>query len=143
MPRSISTTIKCPECGMEQKVVIWSSINVTIDPTLRDKLFQGGNQSVYLYRVSLHSLSEYTTALPRYQPGLRCSILSGPIQCLDDPQFIDLFAPDNPPHLCNFSVNIGYLAQPHIVFNMDDLLFMHCLPQDEKIRKAFCREDEL
>lgn len=33
--------ISCPDCGKEHEVEIWSSINITIDPTLRDQLFAG------------------------------------------------------------------------------------------------------
>jgi len=30
--------LKCPQCGAEQDVLVYSSINVTIDPSLRDRL---------------------------------------------------------------------------------------------------------
>ena len=33
--------IPCPSCGKNQKVTIWSTINVTADPSLRECLFNG------------------------------------------------------------------------------------------------------
>ena len=33
--------IECPSCGHSQKVTLWDSINVTLDPNLRDEFFNG------------------------------------------------------------------------------------------------------
>ena len=34
-------TISCPECGHEQEFTLWRSVNVTLDPELKDKLIDG------------------------------------------------------------------------------------------------------
>ena len=36
-----SVTIPCPDCGFEQNVQVWRSVNVTLDGDLRDRLFNG------------------------------------------------------------------------------------------------------
>ena len=33
--------LECPSCGHSQKVTLWDSINVTLDPGLREDLFNG------------------------------------------------------------------------------------------------------
>jgi hypothetical protein len=38
MSESESTTITCPECNHEQQFTVWHSVNVTLDPALKDKV---------------------------------------------------------------------------------------------------------
>jgi ribosomal protein S27E len=38
MSKSESTTITCPGCNHEQQFTIWQSVNVTLDPTLKQKV---------------------------------------------------------------------------------------------------------
>jgi len=38
MSQSESTTITCPGCKHEQQFTIWHSVNVTLDPTLKEKV---------------------------------------------------------------------------------------------------------
>lgn len=33
--------LTCPNCGHKQKVMIWSAVNVTLDPAVRTKVFDG------------------------------------------------------------------------------------------------------
>lgn len=35
-----SLELECPYCGHSQKAALWSSINVGLDPTMKDKLFR-------------------------------------------------------------------------------------------------------
>ena len=41
MSKQSQHQIKCPECGKAQMVSAWDSVNVTLDPSLRDRLFKG------------------------------------------------------------------------------------------------------
>ncbi len=34
-------TIRCPECGAEHDFSVWNSVNVTVDPALKDKVKSG------------------------------------------------------------------------------------------------------
>lgn len=33
--------LTCPNCGHEQKIIVWSAANVTLDPAIRTKVFDG------------------------------------------------------------------------------------------------------
>src|SRR5262245_50825522 len=41
MSRKESVSLSCPKCGNEQQIIVWTSLNVTLDPEARDDLFQG------------------------------------------------------------------------------------------------------
>lgn len=41
MSLSDVASLKCPSCGKKQEVEVWTSINVTNDPGLRERLFSG------------------------------------------------------------------------------------------------------
>ncbi len=41
MSMESSESIKCPKCGADQEVIVWSSLNVDLDPELRARLFNG------------------------------------------------------------------------------------------------------
>lgn len=41
MSKANTETITCPACQTHQSFVLWNSVNVTLDPTLRDKLRSG------------------------------------------------------------------------------------------------------
>jgi len=34
-------TLQCPECGHEQETTIWTSLNVSLEPDTKQKLFEG------------------------------------------------------------------------------------------------------
>jgi hypothetical protein len=36
-----SHKLNCPKCGHLQDTVVWTSLNVSLDPDLREKLFNG------------------------------------------------------------------------------------------------------
>jgi len=37
--------VTCPSCGHKQEMTVWSSVNVTIDEELRERLFNAGHGS--------------------------------------------------------------------------------------------------
>lgn len=41
MTRPRTEELECPSCGMKKNVILYDSINVTVDPNLREKLFNG------------------------------------------------------------------------------------------------------
>jgi len=41
MTMSRSIEIDCPNCGSEQNVMIWETINTDVNPDLNQKLFEG------------------------------------------------------------------------------------------------------
>jgi len=41
MSRSIRKEIRCPRCGHEQEFVMWQSVNVSLDPNLKEQILSG------------------------------------------------------------------------------------------------------
>ena len=39
MTQTKSQRLKCPKCGHLQETVVWTSLDVSLDPKLREKLF--------------------------------------------------------------------------------------------------------
>lgn len=39
--------ISCPDCGLEGQMTLWSSLNVSIDPELKDRVL---DQSLFRYK---------------------------------------------------------------------------------------------
>jgi hypothetical protein len=130
MSRSKTETIECPECGKSQEATIWESVNPSLDPALREELFAcklnvhtcvGCEATVFFNEPLLYHDMDRGFAVQYYPP-----------EFLDVEGFIAQFEPDNPPRMRGVSEEMGYLAQPHIVFSMDGLLA--CIIFHEKIR---------
>jgi hypothetical protein len=78
MSLSKQEIIKCTYCGNEQLFVIWSSINVTVDPSLREQLLDGSivtfncsncNKSIHIENnVLYHDMDKYFAIWLKY-PG--------------------------------------------------------------------------
>ena len=113
-------SIDCPKCQATQTVNIWSSVNVDLDPDLRKRLFAGEINQFKCEKCGHRVFLD--TPLMYHDMKRQFAVQYYPLQSLDDPEFISLFEPENPPRVKNVPKRMGYLAQPHIVFNMDDLL---------------------
>ncbi len=125
-------SIKCPKCGADQEVIVWSSLNVGLDPELRVRLFNG---EINMFECSKCQHKAFLNAPLLYHDMAReFTVMYYPRQSLDDPEFIGLFEPSNPPKMKNLPKKMGYVGQPHIVFDMND--FLNCIVFHERIRGA-------
>jgi hypothetical protein len=103
---------------------------VDLDPDLRKKLFDG---EINLFECEKCEYKAYIPiSLMYHDMGRQFAVQYYPIESLDDPKFIEMFEVENPPRIKGLPKEMGYLAQPHIVFNMTDLLA--CILFHEKIR---------
>ena len=136
----------CPKCGTEQDTKVWSAINVRNDPSLRDLLFKGEINQVICKKCQEKSF--LYEPLMYHDPELKFAVQYYPPQYLDDPEFIGMFEPGNPPSMPrldymlepenlpkerNIEEEAGYLLKPHIVFFMEDLCC--CIVFHERIRE--------
>ncbi len=113
MTRLTSISVACPECKNEQKVTVWDSINITLDPTLREKLFQGeinrfkclacGREAILDIPLLYHDMNRHFCV--QYYPP----------QSLEDPEFIQMFESKYPPTFKRGPNNkeLRYIAEPH------------------------------
>jgi predicted RNA-binding Zn-ribbon protein involved in translation (DUF1610 family) len=116
--------LECPRCGNAQGVLVWESINVTIDPELKQNLFDAeinvfkcescGNQAMINVPLLYHDMTNQF-CVQYYPPEL-----------LDDPQFPQGFNPDGSmtmPGLPMALLKSGeYLTRPHIVFDLNEMI---------------------
>lgn len=114
--------IKCPECGNIQMVTVWSSINVSLDPMLKDELFKATINVFDCEGCDLKML--LPVPLLYHDMDLKYSIQFIPFERTLDPEFLKDFGSDGALSLSKGRHEIAdtYLVKPHIVFDMHELV---------------------
>lgn len=142
MSTSHQVELKCPHCGHTQTATLWGSINVTVDPHLREEFFRG--------RLNVFDCEKCKMQTPiicgfMYNDIARKILVQyQPTQGMEDGDFLDLFAADGtvvlPEELARMPEVGEYMSKPHVVFDMDELrryvrfrelLYERGLSQDE------------
>ena len=114
---------KCPECGKSQEVVVWHSINVDLDATLRERLFAAeinqfecsfcGYETFLGAPLLYHDMTRQFT-VQYYSPSL-----------LDDPegmfQSYDVKGMLDSRSWPNDKMKGHYMTMPHVVFDMNEM----------------------
>ncbi|MBC8428939.1 MAG: hypothetical protein H8D05_01705 [FCB group bacterium] len=125
-----SIKVTCPNCSRKQRVTVFSSINVSLDPKLRTDLFDG--------KINVINCTACDYAAFLGSPLLYHDMKRGfciqfyPPQAIEDAKFIDAFQPSYPVQYRNMpEKKFGYGAKPHLVFDMNDLVF--CVMFYEKL----------
>ena len=122
--------LDCPRCGHSQEVTIWRSVNVTLDPSLRALLEE---RRINAFRCDACGFAAYLgVPLLYHDMQRRFCVQFHPAEAIADDDFIARFEPAVPTSMKSFpDVPLEYLAQPHLVFDMDDLL--HCVEFFERL----------
>lgn len=129
--------VKCPKCGETQEELVWSSINVTVDPNLRAKLARGEINFCKCHHCG--STCHMNTPLLYHDMALRFCVQYYPEDHLDDINFLRSFKSDGSPVQDAGLVSIldqpqfAYLSNPHIVFDIVDML------NYVRFREGICR----
>jgi hypothetical protein len=130
MSMEASETVSCPECNEEQEVTIWRSINVTLDPELREKLFNAEINHFICKECGHGAFIEVPLLYNDMDRGF--CIQYYPPEAIDDPDFIATFESSYPAQIKNMPGDMNtYLSEPHLVFEMRDLLY--CVLFHEKL----------
>ena len=123
MSRSKTEIISCPKCGYEQKVEVWTSINVTLDSSLREKLF---NRELNSFKcIICNYITEIETSLLYHDMTRGFAVQFYPFIYLEEKDFIE-------EHIYNFNkfdeivksrpVHMPvYIFKPHIVFSLEEM----------------------
>ena len=123
MSLSDVASLKCPSCGKKQEVEVWTSINVTNDPGLRERLFSGDINLLICRECGKPALVD--SPLLYHDMTRRFCVQYYPVDCLDDPEFLHRFNPDGS-RAREIDVpegsDCGYLMNPHLVFEMIEML---------------------
>ncbi len=102
---------------------MWSTVNVTVDPSLRRMLFDG-EINLFVCKKCGHRI-RIVAPLLYHNMNLRFCVQYYPPGCLDDTASLRRFKPDGSP-VINLSrpggLDCDYLMNPHIVFDMAEKL---------------------
>lgn len=118
--------IPCPQCKHEEEVTLWASINVSLNPELKEKLFQAKinqfkcNQCGYETYISIplfYNDMDREFSIQYYHP-----------EQMEEKDFFNQFEPNFPTRLSHKmpeemeQLAPEYLMRPHIVFDMNELI---------------------
>ena len=122
MSRSKFVEIDCPECGLKQEVSIWESINVTVDPDLKEKIFQGRINVLQCQKCGIESF--IPVPLMYHDMRKKFCVQFYPFNWLELDDFLQNFTKEG-------GLNIGFFKLPkyskyfkwtHIVFDMNEFV---------------------
>jgi len=121
MSKSTNETITCPECGHEQQVTLWHSINTKLDPELREELFEARINQFTCEGCGKEAL--LSCPLLYHDMDLNFCVHYLPPQVLEDDSLYEQYEAAFPLRMKGFPANMAaHLASPHLVFDMNDLL---------------------
>jgi len=111
-------THNCPECGHDQGFLLYESLNVTLDPSLREKLFQG---LINVFRCDECDFTAFVDhPLLYHDMNKAFSVQYYPVSYLNDDEFFRIFRKDGSIFFEGFTDH--YLTKPHVVFDIVEML---------------------
>ncbi len=124
MTKSRSHELECPRCGSKQETTVFESVNVTLDPELQKKLFDGNINTFNCSNCGEKVV--IVTPLIYHDMAQKFCIHYYPPEQLDDTDFYKEFKSDGSLAISNileqFPAIGPYLSNPHIVFDIDEML---------------------
>jgi RNA polymerase subunit RPABC4/transcription elongation factor Spt4 len=116
--------LQCPHCGNKQKTMVWDSINVTLDPDLKKRLYAA---EINLFECEKCGKKTFINApLLYHDMRLQFFIQYYPPDSLDDIDFFHQFKKDGSLSTAGIPEAIAksasYLTRPHIVFDMNEMI---------------------
>ena len=123
MTRMKSHEIECSHCGLKQNVDICESIDVSADPDLRQKLFQGLINVFKCQKCEKHTF--ISVPLFYHDMEKRFCVQFFPFDWLEDDRLLlDAFTQEGDLDVALFQLpeTSDYMKRAHIVFDMDELL---------------------
>lgn len=116
--------LECPHCGNIQTAVVWDSVNVTLNPELKEKLFQG-DINIFTCRKCKET-SLINTQLLYHDMTHKFSVAYFPLEALDDISFFSKFTPEGRIPIRGIQQDLvdsnHYLNSPHVVFDMSEMV---------------------
>jgi predicted nucleic-acid-binding Zn-ribbon protein len=126
MSRISEHEVVCPKCRNTQVTAVWISINVALNPELRDKLFDAdinmfscqkcGQRAFVNLPILYHDMNRQF-CVQYYPPGF-----------LDNEDFFEQFTKDGKLRLPDITAGLlndpsrEYIGKPHIVFGMGEMV---------------------
>lgn len=124
MTQMESHKLNCPKCGHLQDTVVWTSLNVSLDPNLREKLFNGEINVFICEKCGNRAV--INTALLYHDMDRQYCVQYYPPEAIEDPKFFKNFTKDAKLNVGGFSKAMEkishYLMEPYIVFDLDGMI---------------------
>jgi hypothetical protein len=119
-----SHDLQCPQCGNTQEVMVWDSINVTLDPELKETLFAG---EVNLFVCEKCGKKAFISApLLYHDMTLEFCVQYYPPETQQNENLLRQFRPNGSLAMTGVPAILNepdaYLARPHLVFDMREML---------------------
>jgi len=117
--------ITCPKCNNRQQVTVWESLNVTLNPKLREGLLTGKVNSFQCEACG--SAARIESPLLYHDMRRRFCVRFIPFRMIGDTDVLEQFSSDGEPVIdedydedeVEFS---DYIFRPHLVFDLDELI---------------------
>jgi hypothetical protein len=119
-----SHKLNCPNCGHLQDNVVWTSLNVSLDPNLREKLFNGEIDVLVCRKCGNRAF--VNVALLYHDMHRQYCVQYYPVQAIEDAEFLKRFNKDGKLKIDGLSRVMGeighYFMEPHIVFDINEMI---------------------
>ncbi len=116
--------LQCAHCGNTQETMIYSSLNVTLDPELKEKLYAA--EVNVLECEECEEKTWFSAPLLYHDMTAQIYVQFYDPDLLDDPDFLRQFNSDGSLDIKSVPVSLpssgDYLRRPHIVFDMGEML---------------------
>jgi len=115
-------TVNCPKCQQKQTDMVWSSINATLNPDGRNKLFDGQINHFKCVKCEYESL--IPIPLLYHDPERKIAAHYFPPESMKKAEFLDQFDLDGK-FVVTGEVDFDvpdHLLDVHVVFNMNELV---------------------
>jgi len=124
MSEKVQQNLECPRCGNKQAATLWKSLDVALDPELKEQLFAA---KINLFECEkCEEKAHMNTPLLYHDQTQRFCVQFYPPELVDDPAFLRQFNPDASLTMEGVPDEIKeeapYMTTPHIVFDMNDML---------------------
>lgn len=124
MSKTTPHNLQCPHCGNKQENMVWDSLNVTLDPDLKKKLYAA---EINLFECKKCGKKTFINApLLYHDMTQQFCVQYYPPEALDDSDFFRQFNPDGSLAVSGipavFAKSGGYLTRPHIIFDMNEMI---------------------
>ncbi|MGC4042388.1 MAG: CpXC domain-containing protein [Armatimonas sp.] len=123
MSKMAQHELQCPHCGSKQKMTIWESINVTLDPELKKKLFSG-NINIFDCNIC-DKKTIVDSPLLYHDMQMRFCVSYYPPEILESENLNQHFKEDGTLNIpaAFLSGEAGdYMTKPHIVFSLGEMM---------------------
>lgn len=140
MSKNIVHTFECPHCGNKQETIVWLSVNVALNPELREKLLRAEINLFVCQNCAKTSRIE--APLLYHDMRLHYCVQYYPPESLSEADFFPRFNPDGSRRLPDMPDGlqqpVGYIGNPHVVFDMNELV--RYVAFREGIRRAMMKK---